>query len=51
MILLAGSEMLANLVPDTHLPSLAVEHGLIRCSTEGDFGRFRNLRWQNPLST
>jgi predicted nucleic acid-binding protein len=30
---------------------LAIEHGLILCSTDGDFGRFRNLRWQNPLST
>lgn len=48
--LLAGSGMQANLVPDAHLASLAIEHGLILCSTDGDFGRFRNLRWQNPLS-
>lgn len=25
------------------------EHGLVLYSTDGDFGRFRNLRWQNPL--
>jgi hypothetical protein len=48
--LLAGSGMQANLVPDAHLASLAIEHGLILCSTDGDFARFRNLRWQNPLS-
>ena len=28
---------------DAHLSSLAIEHGLILCSTDGDFGRFRNL--------
>jgi hypothetical protein len=49
--LLAGFGMHANLVPDAHLASLAIEHGLILCSTDGDFGRFRSLRWQNPLST
>jgi uncharacterized protein len=49
--LLAGSGMQANLVPDAHLASLAIEHGLIVCSTDGDFARFRSLRWQNPLST
>src|SRR5688572_30903616 len=49
--LLAGSGMQANLVPDAHLASLAIEHGLILCSTDGDFGRFRNLRWQDRKST
>ena len=49
--LFAGSGMQANLVPDAHLASLAIEHGLILCSTDGDFARFRSLRWQNPLST
>jgi hypothetical protein len=48
--LLAGSGMQANLVPDAHLASLAIQHGLILCSTGGDFARFRNLRCQNPLS-
>jgi toxin-antitoxin system PIN domain toxin len=38
------------LVPDAHLAALAIEYGLILCSSDGDFGRFRNLRWQNPLS-
>lgn len=39
----------ANLVPDAHLAALAIEHGLILCSTDGDFGRFPDLRWENPI--
>ena len=39
-----------NLVPDAHLAALAIEHGLILCSTDGDFGRFSGLRWQDPLT-
>ena len=38
-----------NLVPDAHLAALAIEHGLILCSTDGDFGRFKGLSWINPL--
>jgi toxin-antitoxin system PIN domain toxin len=48
--LLIAAGMQANLVPDAHLASLAIEHGLILCSTDGDFARFRKLRWENPLS-
>ena len=40
----------ANLVPDAHLAALAIEHGLLLCSTDGDFARFPDLRWQNPLT-
>jgi hypothetical protein len=40
----------ANLVPDAHLAALAVEHGLVVCSTDGDFARFRGVRWENPLA-
>ena len=39
----------ANLVPDAHLAALAVEHGLVLSSTDGDFARFPGLRWENPL--
>ena len=39
----------ANLVLDAHLAALAIEHGLILCSTDGDFARFPGLRWQNPI--
>jgi uncharacterized protein len=47
--LLDGTDVRANLVPDAHLAALAVEHGLTLCSTDGDFARFRDLRWENPL--
>ena len=47
--LLTKAGVQANLVPDTHLAALAIEHGLLLCSTDGDFGRFADLRWQNPL--
>lgn len=40
----------ANLVPDAHMAALALEHGLMLCSTDGDFARFPKLRWSNPLS-
>ena len=38
-----------NLIPDAHLAALAIEHGLILCSADGDFARFPGLRWSNPL--
>ncbi len=40
----------SNLVPDAHLAALAIEHGLIMCSSDGDFARFPGLRWLNPLA-
>jgi len=49
--LLEQGGMRANLVPDAHLAALAIEHGLVLCSTDGDFARFAGLRWQDPLST
>ncbi|MBK6335216.1 MAG: type II toxin-antitoxin system VapC family toxin [Betaproteobacteria bacterium] len=48
--LLAPGGLPANLVPDAHLAALAIEHGLMLCSTDGDFARFPGLRWQNPLT-
>jgi toxin-antitoxin system PIN domain toxin len=39
-----------DLVSDAHLAALAMEHGLTLCSTDGDFARFRELKWQNPLA-
>ncbi len=38
------------LVPDADLAALAIEHGLILCSTDGDFARFPGLKWMNPLA-
>ena len=48
--LLDASGTGGNLVNDAHLAALAIEHGLIMCSTDGDFARFPGLRWQNPLA-
>lgn len=47
---LLGEASTSKLVPDAHLATLAVEHGLVLCSTDGDFARFRGLRWENPLA-
>lgn len=47
--LLGDGGIQAGLVPDAHLAALAMEHGLMLCSTDGDFARFRGLRWVNPL--
>lgn len=47
--LLQVERVSANLVPDAHLAALAIEHGLTLCSSDGDFARFPDLRWENPL--
>jgi len=44
------SDLRGNLIPDAHLAALAIEHGLVLCSTDGDFSRFSELRWENPLA-
>ena len=48
--LLALQGIYGNLVPDAHLATLAIEHGLTLCSTDGDFARFPDLTWLNPLA-
>jgi hypothetical protein len=45
-----GPAASAKLVTDAHLAALAIEHGLVLCSTDGDFARFPGLRWENPLA-
>jgi uncharacterized protein len=47
---LLASESSHRLVPDAHLAALALEHGLVLCSSDGDFARFHQLRWENPLA-
>jgi uncharacterized protein len=42
--------MTSRLVPDAHLAALAIEHGLMLCSTDGDFAKFPGLSWHNPLA-
>jgi uncharacterized protein len=39
-----------NLVADALLAALAIEHGLTLYSADTDFARFRELRWENPIS-
>ena len=48
--LLALPGVQGNLVMDAHLAALALEHGLVMCSTDGDFARFPGLNWRNPLA-
>lgn len=48
--LLAESGTAGNLTTDAHLAALAIEHGAELCSSDADFGRFRRLRWVNPLA-
>ena len=48
--LLGQHSVHGNLVSDAHLAALAIEHGLTLCSTDGDFARFRELKWLNPLA-
>ena len=40
-----------DLVPDVHLAALAIEHGLVLYSADGDFARFAELKWENPLTS
>jgi toxin-antitoxin system PIN domain toxin len=47
---LLSEESRPDLATDAHLAALAIEHGLTVCSTDGDFARFRDVRWENPLA-
>ncbi len=47
--LLLESGTAGNLTTDAHLAALAIENGCELCSSDGDFARFRRLRWRNPL--
>lgn len=47
--LVASHEIRGNLVPDAALSALAIEHGVTLVSTDTDFARFPELRWENPL--
>jgi uncharacterized protein len=47
--LVARYDVRGNLIPDAALAALAIEHGVPLVSTDTDFARFRELRWENPL--
>lgn len=46
---LLAEESRSDLAADAHRATLAIEHGLTVCSSDGDFARFRGVRWENPL--
>lgn len=47
--LMVRHDVRGNLIPDAALAALAIEHGVALASTDTDFARFRDLRWENPL--
>jgi len=47
--LVAESGTAGNLTTDAHLAALAIGHAAILVSCDSDFGRFKGLRWENPL--
>jgi uncharacterized protein len=47
--LICNYDVRGNLIPDAALAALAMEHGVPLISTDTDFARFRELRWENPL--
>lgn len=49
--LLVESGTAGNLTSDAHLAAVAISHNATLVSCDADFGRFRNLRWENPLTT
>lgn len=41
----------SNLLTDTHLAALGIEHVCELASGDSDFARFPELRWSNPLAS
>ncbi len=48
--LVTGHRAAGALVTDAVLAAIAIEHGAVLASTDLDFRRFPDLRWQNPLA-
>lgn len=48
--LIEGSDASGNLMMDAHLAAIAIEHEAVLYSSDGDFARFKGLRWKNPLA-
>lgn len=44
------ADVRGNLVPDAYLAALAIESGSVLITTDRDFSRFPDLRWQPPPS-
>ena len=47
--LFAHAPVTGNLIPDAHLAAIAIGHGSTLVSFDGDFARFKGLRWQRPF--
>ena len=43
-------EISGNMIPDAHLATYAIEHGMSLASADTDFARFGELRWINPVA-
>jgi uncharacterized protein len=43
-------QLRGSIVSDANLAALAIEHGLEVCSNDGDFARFAEVRWINPVA-
>lgn len=49
--LVATHNVDGRLIHDAHLAALAICHGVEVFSADGDFARFPEVRWANPLAT
>ncbi len=47
--LIRDLDLRANLIPDAHLATLAIEHGLSVATADSDFARFPEVAVLNPL--
>lgn len=43
-------EISGNMIPDAHLATYAIEHGMSLASADTDFARFSEVRWINPVA-
>ena len=48
--LIRSYQLRANMVSNTQLAAVAIEHGLTVYSADTDFARFKEIRWENPLA-
>lgn len=48
--LAAGTQAIGPLLMDAVLAALAIEHGATLVTTDRDFARFPDLRWENPIA-
>jgi toxin-antitoxin system PIN domain toxin len=47
--LLVATGTAGNLTTDAHLAAIAISQGATLVSCDADFGRYKHLRWENPL--